>query len=412
MNNFLSELQNLINEGKTLIKTRPRLEEHADLESDEEIENQAKCHKWFIKCSNLLEKIFTINSKEYKTFVSFNRIWKVGLLETEVSFVKNDMSKQISHLEAIEEILQNNKRDVTVPFLNPDLKNQTKIELSEKIKDMPEYDYFVAHTFRKKEKDDLRDAIESAFEGQNLKAYYADIEIRESGTHILDKILEKIRETRFSIFDITDGNPNVCLELGLAKGSGRPFYIICQRNSDKIPSDLKGFDRIDYESYKELTDSIKKKILPKVLELPKIKNPVIISDYPKPKVFAYLRHEKLVSNQERSGMKPKPLLGIFVENAGRGVAWNGKIEVISPNGKSLYKDVFTRIYPSHANEYPFDKDLPIDDSVEEKREIIVKIDYKDENEKEYSYKEKIGIPEGIRFPWHPKTFKIKSKQTK
>ncbi len=129
MNDFLNELQSLIIEGKTLIKTRPRLEEHIvlDLGSDEEIESQAKCHKWFMKCSNLLEKIFTINSKEYKIFVSFSRPYKVGLLETEVTYVKDDMLKQISHLEAIEEILQNNKRDVTVPFLNPASKNTRKL---------------------------------------------------------------------------------------------------------------------------------------------------------------------------------------------------------------------------------------------------------------------------------------------
>lgn len=135
---------------------------------------------------------------------------------------------------------------------------------------MQDYDYFVAHKFKKQEKDDLRDAIESAFKGQRLIAYYADMEIRESGIHILDKIVERIRGAQFGIFDITDGNPNVCLELGIAKGLERPFYIICHGNSiDNIPTDLKGLDRIDYGSYKELTYNIKEKILPKVLEMPK-----------------------------------------------------------------------------------------------------------------------------------------------
>lgn len=134
---------------------------------------------------------------------------------------------------------------------------------------MPKYDYFVAHKFTEQEKDDLRVAIENAFKEKKLNPYYADNEVRESGTHILDKIIEKICETKFGIFDITDGNSNVCLELGLAKGLGRTFFIICNKKSiDNIPSDLKGLDRIDYGSYKELTKSIKKKILPKVLELP------------------------------------------------------------------------------------------------------------------------------------------------
>jgi len=140
---------------------------------------------------------------------------------------------------------------------------------------MPKYDYFVAHKFSNQEKDDLREAIENAFKGKNLNPYYADIEVRESETHILDKIIEKLRETRFSIFDITDGNSNVFLELGLAKGLGRTFFIICHKKSvDYIPSGLKGLDRIDFGSYKELTENIKKIILPQVLEMQKtIVNP-------------------------------------------------------------------------------------------------------------------------------------------
>lgn len=134
---------------------------------------------------------------------------------------------------------------------------------------MPRYDYFVAHKFTEQEKDDLRVAIENAFKGNKLNPSYADNEVRESGTHILDKIIKKINETKFGIFDITDGNPNVCLELGIAKGLGRPFYIICHKNSiNNIPSDLKGLDRIEYGSYKELTRNIKEKILPE-LEMPK-----------------------------------------------------------------------------------------------------------------------------------------------
>lgn len=133
---------------------------------------------------------------------------------------------------------------------------------------MPKYDYFVAHHFTEQGNDDLREAIENAFKGKKLNPYYADNEVRESGTHILDKIIKKMKETKFGIFDVTDGNPNVCLELGLAKGLGRTFFIICKKESiNNIPSDLKGLDRIDYGSHKELTKNLKKKILPRVLEI-------------------------------------------------------------------------------------------------------------------------------------------------
>lgn len=129
---------------------------------------------------------------------------------------------------------------------------------------MDEYNYFVAHEFSRQERDDLRQAIDRAFRGTRLKAFYADLEVR-SGEHILKKIEDRILATQFGIYDITNGNPNVSLELGLAKGAGKSLYIICKKGTN-IPADLQGLDRIEYESYKSLTDEIKRKIVKKESE--------------------------------------------------------------------------------------------------------------------------------------------------
>jgi len=132
-----------------------------------------------------------------------------------------------------------------------------------------EYDYFVAHEFSRQERDDLREAVEKAFESTDLNAYYADIEVRQSPTHILDKIKDRIFRTRFGIYDITyTKKPNVFIELGLAMAAERPLYIICKKGTE-IPADLAGLDRIEYESYKELTELIRAKIV-KDLNKPKI----------------------------------------------------------------------------------------------------------------------------------------------
>ena len=124
---------------------------------------------------------------------------------------------------------------------------------------MEEYYYFVAHEFGKQEKDDLRRAIEEAFEGTGLEAYYANSEIR-SGTSILEKIKERIFGLQFGIYDITTKRPNVFIELGLAIAAKNPFHIICKKGT-KIPADLAGLDRIEYETYKELTELLKDKIV-------------------------------------------------------------------------------------------------------------------------------------------------------
>ena len=132
---------------------------------------------------------------------------------------------------------------------------------------MAEYHYFVAHEFSRQEKDDLRAAIEKAFQGTDLRAYYADIEFRN--THILSKIKERIFTTQFGIYDISNSSkPNVFIELGLAMAAEKPFYIICKKGSN-IPADLAGLDRIEYESYRELTALIKAKIT-KTVNKPRI----------------------------------------------------------------------------------------------------------------------------------------------
>jgi len=129
---------------------------------------------------------------------------------------------------------------------------------------MQEYYYFVAHEFSKQEKDDLRRAIEDAFEGTGLEAYYANSEVR-SGMTILERIKERIFSAQFGIYDITTKRPNVFVELGLAMAAKKPFHIICRKRT-KIPADLAGLDRIEYGTYKELTELLKTKISKDELE--------------------------------------------------------------------------------------------------------------------------------------------------
>lgn len=121
-------------------------------------------------------------------------------------------------------------------------------------------EFFVAHSFTTQYKDDLRRAVEDALCGHldDFKPYYADKEIRK-GHIFVDKIIPKIKSTEFGIYEITEQSPNVFLELGAAIALGRTYYILCRKGS-KIPADLKGLDRIEYKSFLELTEQLKKKI--------------------------------------------------------------------------------------------------------------------------------------------------------
>lgn len=125
-------------------------------------------------------------------------------------------------------------------------------------------EYFEAHAFTKQQMDDLRDAIEEVFESEELKEFhnlkpYHPEKVIGSRKFLLCKICEKIRSTRFGFYEISDQNPNVMLELGMAIAFGKPSLILVSKGAE-IPSDLRGIDRVEYESFKDLTMKLKESI--------------------------------------------------------------------------------------------------------------------------------------------------------
>jgi hypothetical protein len=86
---------------------------------------------------------------------------------------------------------------------------------------------------------------------------YADEEI--TNKHILDKIEGMMRDAEFSLFDITQWNANVTLELGLAIGLTLDYYILFNPTEKAdAPADLGGIDRIQYRDYAELKDGLRR----------------------------------------------------------------------------------------------------------------------------------------------------------
>jgi hypothetical protein len=72
--------------------------------------------------------------------------------------------------------------------------------------------------------------------------------------HLLNIMKSNVSKSDFSIFDLSDWNPNVALELGLAEGLGRKpsksYYIVLNtRRSADVPSDIRGIQRLEYTSY-------------------------------------------------------------------------------------------------------------------------------------------------------------------
>src|SRR5271165_4742312 len=99
---------------------------------------------------------------------------------------------------------------------------------------------------------DYKKAFEAVAKAYPVTFTFADERI--TNQQILAKISNYIREHDISLFDITGWNPNVALELGIAVGMNRKYFILLNTYIDnrEAPSDIRGIERIHYASNQEL----------------------------------------------------------------------------------------------------------------------------------------------------------------
>ena len=112
--------------------------------------------------------------------------------------------------------------------------------------------------------------IINRFNGENGKKLKYNINYRRlrssAGRPMLESITAKIKNSQVIIFDITDKNPNVMLELGYAlalsaQNDYLSIYLICKKGDPlpkNIPTDLHGYFISEYNVIKEevkFTDS-------------------------------------------------------------------------------------------------------------------------------------------------------------
>jgi predicted nucleotide-binding protein len=118
---------------------------------------------------------------------------------------------------------------------------------------------FVAYSYRLYPEADYRRVFSDLKKAFQVDFVFADERI--TNLHILQKIANYIRESRFGIYDISGWNPNVTLELGLAFGLNEKSYIAIDPSKteiEEVPADLRGIDRIQYGSYAELQAGVER----------------------------------------------------------------------------------------------------------------------------------------------------------
>jgi hypothetical protein len=90
------------------------------------------------------------------------------------------------------------------------------------------------------------------FQDLPFKVIYGNTDLQTK--HLLRIMKDNISNSDYSIFDLSDWNANVSLELGLAEGlkkkSEVDYYILLNnRRSRNVPSDLQGMQRLEYTRY-------------------------------------------------------------------------------------------------------------------------------------------------------------------
>ena len=79
------------------------------------------------------------------------------------------------------------------------------------------------------------------------------------------KICQGIQKCRYAIFDISEWNPNVLFEFGLACGLGKRSLVI-KNEIGNVPTDLHGLEYVSYgDDYEDLKNKIIKS-LGKIIE--------------------------------------------------------------------------------------------------------------------------------------------------
>lgn len=89
-------------------------------------------------------------------------------------------------------------------------------------------------------------------------------EQRVSTGTILEKIIEMIESAAFGIYDVSQWNANVTLEYGVARGLGSKAFIAFnpdKTNLSDVPSDVKGYDRLQYRDLDQLSSAVENLIV-------------------------------------------------------------------------------------------------------------------------------------------------------
>lgn len=119
---------------------------------------------------------------------------------------------------------------------------------------------FIAMPFAEKF-DMVFKSIREAIEGPRLNFSYTRTDELFGGGHIIEDILRGIGESEFVVVDVTDRNPNVFYELGIAHMiKSVDKVILLSQDVDSIPFDLRPFRHLVYQTTDEGLNNLRESL--------------------------------------------------------------------------------------------------------------------------------------------------------
>jgi hypothetical protein len=110
---------------------------------------------------------------------------------------------------------------------------------------------------------DLRDAYATfcrVIEAEDMGYKCRRVSEKNARDRILPEILERIERSAFIIVDLTDLRPNVFYELGYADGLHKKVIVTAKKGTE-LPFDVKDIPTIFWESYEDLADDLRNRII-------------------------------------------------------------------------------------------------------------------------------------------------------
>ncbi len=234
------------------------LKEIKDFAEFNEYFNTSAMKNFMDRYNSLLKKYHTSSGIP----LEFMKIYDYELSQSKKTVNINCINRTKVTIESTMGLLQdmitserNKNKDEIIPIHQMRKCFKTGVDGCPKKPELDKNKVFVGMPFNDDFYNDFEFGVKLAVEFCGKKLFRADEKI--DNKDIMCKICEEIQKSKYLIFNISEHNPNVMLELGLSYGLGKETIIIKNKKTKNI-TDLSNTEYIEYSHAVDLKNKLVK----------------------------------------------------------------------------------------------------------------------------------------------------------